>query len=338
MMSELDPPQLRSDRLGHRPRASRDHRCAGRSRVFHRRSRRIRRGEETITLVAGDGEKVAVTVHGGAILSSASDGTRIVTGGDDGNVVALDTKGESSVLVTDAKRRWIDNVAVHPDGTIAWSAGKTAFVRGLKGEDKSLEAPSSVGGLAFAPKGLRLALAHYNGVIAVVSEHDCDAGAAGMGRLAPRRYVQSRQQVSHHHHARAGAARLAAGRCAAHANDRLSQPRQIHVMGLGGKLLATSGADRVVVWPFASKDGPMDKEPVCWPSCRRASPRSLAIRRRTSRRRLRERHHPDGAARNGAKVVVRHDGDAPVAALAWNAKGSMLAFALQNGDAGLVDL
>jgi hypothetical protein len=41
---------------------------------------------------------------------------------------------------------------------------------------------------------------------------------------------------------------------------------------------------------------------------------------------------------NGAKVAVRRDGDAPVAALAWNAKGSMLAFALQNGDAGLVDL
>ena len=36
--------------------------------------------------------------------------------------------------------------------------------------------------------------------------------------------------------------------------------------------------------------------------------------------------------------IVRRDGDAPVAALAWNAKGWMLAFALQNGDAGLVDL
>ncbi|MCE3258038.1 MAG: repeat-containing protein, partial [Nitrobacter vulgaris] len=90
--------------------------------------------EETITLVSGDGEKVAVTVHGGAILSSVSDGKRIVTGGDDGKVVALDMNGESSILVTDAKRRWIDNVAVHHDGALAWSAGKTAFLRGLKGE------------------------------------------------------------------------------------------------------------------------------------------------------------------------------------------------------------
>src|SRR3954469_4608910 len=30
----------------------------------------------------------------------------------------------------------------------------------------------------------------------------------------------------------------------------------------GGKGLATSGADTVIVWPFASKDGPMGKEPA----------------------------------------------------------------------------
>jgi len=36
------------------------------------------------------------------------------------------------------------------------AAGKTAFVRGGKSEDKSFDAPSTVGGLAFAPKGLRL--------------------------------------------------------------------------------------------------------------------------------------------------------------------------------------
>ena len=30
----------------------------------------------------------------------------------------------------------------------------------------------------------------------------------------------------------------------------------------GGKALATSGADAVIIWPFASKDGPMGKEPA----------------------------------------------------------------------------
>src|SRR4029077_16111511 len=89
---------------------------------------------------------------------------RLVTGGDDGKVVAFGGKGEVTVLATDPKRRWIDNVALHGDGAVAWSVGKTAFVRSGKNEDKSFEARSTVGGLAFAPKGLRLAIAHYGGV------------------------------------------------------------------------------------------------------------------------------------------------------------------------------
>src|SRR3981189_3129700 len=30
----------------------------------------------------------------------------------------------------------------------------------------------------------------------------------------------------------------------------------------GGKSLGTSGADTVIIWPFASQDGPMGKEPA----------------------------------------------------------------------------
>src|SRR4029077_12246029 len=120
--------------------------------------------EESLFLANEQGEVSAVTVHGGGILCAASDGARIVMGGDDGKLVALDAKGEVTLLETDAKRRWIDCVALHPDGAVAWSAGKTAFVRSGKSEEKSFDAPSTVGGLAFAPKGLRVAIAHYNGV------------------------------------------------------------------------------------------------------------------------------------------------------------------------------
>src|SRR4029450_11663678 len=120
--------------------------------------------EENAAIVNEAGEVSKVAIHGGAVLCVASDGKRIVTGGDDGKVAALDAKGEVTVLATDAKRRWIDNVALHPEGAVAWSAGKIAYVRGGKGEDKFFEVPSTVGGLAFAPKGLRLAIAHYNGV------------------------------------------------------------------------------------------------------------------------------------------------------------------------------
>src|SRR3954470_2552288 len=120
--------------------------------------------EENAAIVNAASEISPVAIHSGAVLCATSDGARVVTGGDDGKLVALNAKGEISVLATDVKRRWIDNVALHPDGAVAWSAGKVAFVRSGKGEEKSFEAPSTVGGLAFAPKGLRVAVAHYNGV------------------------------------------------------------------------------------------------------------------------------------------------------------------------------
>ena len=128
------------------------------------------------------------------------------------------------------KRRWIDNVALHPDGAVAWSAGKTAFVRSGKAEEKSFDVPSTVGGLAFAPKGLRLAIAHYNGVTLWFPNMAATAGIPGMGGLASCRHLQPRQQVSGDRDARAGAAWLAARRQQAHAHDRLSRPRPVDVV------------------------------------------------------------------------------------------------------------
>src|ERR1700730_18873225 len=100
--------------------------------------------EENVFLVSGEGEILPVAVHSGGILCTVSDRARLVMGGDDGKLVALDTNGEVTLLVTDPKRRWIDNVALHSDGAVAWSAGKTAFIRSGKGEEKSLDVPSTV--------------------------------------------------------------------------------------------------------------------------------------------------------------------------------------------------
>lgn len=41
---------------------------------------------------------------------------------------------------------------------------------------------------------------------------------------------------------------------------------------------------------------------------------------------------------DGAEILVRRNGTAPVAALAWNTKGTLLAFADEEGDAGLLPL
>ena len=41
---------------------------------------------------------------------------------------------------------------------------------------------------------------------------------------------------------------------------------------------------------------------------------------------------------DGAEILVRKNGGAQVAALAWNSKGTLLAFAAEDGDAGLLAL
>src|SRR5947209_8690400 len=218
--------------------------------------------EENVALVSGTGEIARVAVHGGGILCVASDGERIVMGGDEGKVVALDANGVTATLATDPKRRWIDNVALHPDGAVAWSAGKTAFIRSGKAEQKSLDAPSTVGGLAFAPKGLRLAVAHYNGVtlwfpnMAAKPEFLEWAGSHLGVVFSP----DNKFLVTTMHEPSLHGWRLADNR-----HMRMSgYPGRVRSLswGAGGKGLATSGADTVIMWPFASKDGPMGKEPA----------------------------------------------------------------------------
>ena len=107
-------------------------------------------GEEAL-LFADDAER-RISIHAGGILASASDGERIITGGDDGKLVATGADGAHRVLAADDKQRWIDQVALGPDNAVAWSAGKTAHVLTKKGEERIFEAPSTVAGLAFAPK------------------------------------------------------------------------------------------------------------------------------------------------------------------------------------------
>ena len=295
--------------------------------------------EEHAAMVNEAGEVSKVAIHGGAVLCAASDGKRIVTGGDDGKVVAFDAKGEVTVLATDAKRRWIDNVALHPDGAVAWSAGKTAFVRSGKGEEKSFDTPSTVGGLAFAPKGLRLAIAHYNGVTLwfpnmVANAEVLEWAGSHLGVVFS---PDNKFLVTAMHEPALHGWRLADTR-----HMRMSgYPGRVRSMSwsAGGKGLATSGADTVIIWPFASKDGPMGKEPAMLaPLQARVS--AVACHPRND---ILAAGYSDGTIlmvrlNDGAEILVRKNGGAQVSALAWNAKGTMLAFAAEDGDAGLLAL
>jgi WD40 repeat protein len=295
-------------------------------------------GEETLLFVADDAEQ-RLAVHGGGILSAVSDGARILTGGDDGKVVATSANGESEALATDARHRWIDRVAFGPDGAIAWSAGKHAFVRTGKGEIKSVELPSTAGGLAFAPKGLRLAAAHYGGVslwfpnaqaapeILSWKGSHLDVMFSPDGKFL----VTSMQEPTLH-------------------GWRLTDAKDMRMSGYsgrvtsmaftaGGKFLATSGSEQLILWPFGAKDGPMGKQP------RMVAPyqkRAVAVACHPKQE-IVATGFEDGLVMlaridDGAEILARRPGKAPISALAWSADGSKLAFGTEEGEAGIVDL
>ena len=295
-------------------------------------------GEEAL-LFAGENEVRRVAIHGGGILVSACDGARIVTGGDDGRLVATDANGDHEQIAADAKRRWIDQVALAPGGGLAWSAGKVAHVRTAKGEERELEAPSTVAGLAFAPKGFRLAIAHYNGVTLWFANAQSEPetlewkGSHLAARMSPDgRFVVTSMQESTLH-----------GWRLADRKDMRMSGYSARVRSLdwtvGGKWLATSGSNQLILWPFQAKDGPMGKTPrILAPA--EAQVEVVACH---PKQEVVAVGYADGLVLlvrvdDGAEVLARRPGDAPVTALAWSATGNSLAFGTEDGDAGVIDL
>lgn len=296
-------------------------------------------GEEALLLVR-DGESRRIPIHDGAILASAGDGERVVTGGDDGRVMATDAAGVSSSVAADARHRWIDHVATGPGGAVAWSAGKQAFVRSHNGAEHAFEAPSTVGALAFSPKGFRLAVAHYNGATlwfpnAAGAEPETLAwrGSHLAATFSPdaRFLVTAMQEPTLH-----------GWRVADHKDMRM-QGYAGRVRSLDwtadGKWLASSGATQLVLWPFQSKTGPMGKTPLLL-APNEAQVETVACHPNQA---VAAVAYADGLVLivrlpDGAEVLARKPAGAPVTALAWGRDGGLLAFGTEDGDAGIIDL
>lgn len=297
----------------------------------------IATGEGEI-LIAG-GSEALIKAHRGAILTAAGDGKRIFTAGDDGRLVATDIEGETETLV-DSGGKWIDQIALGPAGAVAWSVGKTAFVRADKGE-RSLEVPSTVGGLAFAPKGLRLAIAHYNGATLWFPNADAKPETLAwkgshLGALfSPdgRFLITTMQEPALH------GWRLSDGQ-----HMRMSgYPARVRSLSFTAdeEWLATSGAQEVILWPFRTRDGPMGKEPfmlATGPKDTRVS--AVACH---PKQELLAAGYSDGMVllvrlADAAEVLVSRPTGAPVSALAWRGDGKMLAFGTEAGKAGLLPL
>jgi WD40 repeat protein len=295
-------------------------------------------GEEALLLAPLGGEPKRVGIHDGGILASCCDGARVVTGGDDGKVMATDTEGTSTPIAADAKNRWIDHVAVGPDGAVAWSAGKTATVRTRKGDEHGLDVVSTVGGLTFAPKGLRLAIAHYNGATlwfpnaqAAPEKLEWKGSHLGVAISPDGKFLVTTMQEPALH------------------GWRLTDGQHMRMAGYAGRVrsfawtasgdwLATSGAAEVVLWPFQGKDGPMGKQPMLLAPLEAG----VAVVACHPSHEIIATGYRDGTILllrlDGGEILAREPAGSPVSALAWNAAGTLVAFGTEDGQAGVIDL
>ena len=292
------------------------------------------------TVLMGAGAERRVLAHpGGAVLCAAADGARLVTGGDDGRVVATGPDGAAEEIA--AGKGWVDALALHPSGAVAWATGRDVRARSAKGEVRAAAAGSSVRGLAFAPKGYRLAFSHYNGAslwfpgaAAPPQTLEWKGSHLDVVWSPDGRFVVTTMQENAMHGWRVADAK----------HMRMSgypaKPRSLS-WSPDGTWLATSGAEACVVWPFEGKDGPMGKAPrECGVRPVRVS--QVAFHPRAGVLAL---GYEDGFVMmvrmtDNSEIVVRREDEVGggVSALAWSAAGDRLLFGTRGGAAGLLTL
>ncbi len=294
-------------------------------------------GDGSVRFLAGEAE-TRVPVHAGAILSAARtvDGRRLLTGGDDGLVAATDATGVVA-RIAERPRKWIDHVAAGPGDTIAFATGCQVAVRFADGRERSLDLPRAAGGIVFAPKGTRLAIARYDGVTLwwPATEAAPTAlewkGAHLAALFSPDgKYVVTAMQDNALHGWRLGDGK----------DMRMSgypaKPRSLS-WSVKGRFLATSGANAAVLWPFHSKDGPMGKPPLQL-GAREVLAARVACHPKEEMVAI---GYQDGmilAVRfaDAEEAVMRRPGGGPVSALNWDERGRRLAFGTEEGAAGVV--
>ncbi|MBV1706012.1 MAG: WD40 repeat domain-containing protein [Hyphomicrobiales bacterium] len=290
-----------------------------------------------------EGGSRAVDAHPeGSVLCHALMPGKLVTGGDDGRIVTIAADGTIQGLA-DENGTWIDAVAARADGAIAWSCGRNLRARDRDGVVKSTALASVARGVAFMPKGYRIAAAQYNGAAlwfpntAAAPDILTWKGAHIDVTLSPdgRFVVTSMQENALH-----------GWRIDDRKDMRMSgypaKTRSLSWSG-DGQWLATSGAEACIVWPFQGRDGPMGKAPrecgvrPAKVTCVAFHPKALVV----------AIGYEDGwilmcRLTDAAELLVRarHSGAAEgaITALAWESTGSRLVYGTALGEAGVLVL
>ncbi|GKX34967.1 MAG: hypothetical protein MnENMB40S_25850 [Rhizobiaceae bacterium MnEN-MB40S] len=285
------------------------------------------------------GHRHAELCDGAVSASADSFSGRLLIGGEDGKVGSIDSRGETREIAA-LPNKWINCVAAGRRGSVAYGAGRSSHVAVEGGKTHEFAEQRTVEGLAFAPKGMRLAVARYNGVSlhwigtqAPAVNLQWTGAHTGVVFSPDGAYVVSTMQENALH----------GWRLKDNKDMRMSgYPAKVKSLSWSakGKWLATSGAPAAIVWPFTGKDGPMGKAPLelgtrgdqmvtcvaCHPS-----DEVVAI------------GYSDGmvlAVRFGdqKEAVMRRGGNAPISSMAWNSRGVQLAFGSEAGECGVIDL
>ena len=294
----------------------------------------------TVLLAAAAADQRLIANPGGTILVAVPAGKKLLTGGDDGRVMAISADGTMQEIAG-RSGAWIDALAAREDGAVAWSSGKKVCARDPSGNVKIFAAPSSVRGLAFMPKGYRVAIAHYGGAtlwfpnIAAPPDQFHWKGSHLSITVSPDGcFIVTTMQENALH----------AWRASDKKDMQMSgYPAKTRSLSWSsdGHWLATSGADAAIIWPFKDKDGPISKAPIeCGASAARVTcvafhPKSLVV----------AQGYENGLVLlcrilDKAEILVR---PAPpegrqVTALAWDRQGRKLLFGTADGVAGLLEL
>lgn len=219
-------------------------------------------GDGSLRLIDAQGAVKVVEAHNGACLSlTAHPKDGFISSGDDGRLVHIRSDGSTTELAK-TRGKWIEHIAVAPDtDLIAYAAGKEAVL--IDGANSTpLTHTSTVAGLAFDPKGRRLAAAHYDGVSLWWTKAANQSAKLmkwkgshlGVTWSPDGRFLVSTMQENALHGWRiedAGDMRMT------------GYPAKVKSWSWDrrGRFLFTSGAPRVIGWPFTGRAGPMDKEP-----------------------------------------------------------------------------